>query len=152
MSIANTSGFASSLAAQASQVRSLTSSGESSRASATPLPMTAATGAAQAQQGAAAAQPGQATFASAPAPAAPVPATTTTTTTTTQEPRAEVFNAPKLDLPDDPSTVQVMDGLVAAMADPTVNDSSANRLYEFHKQMLDQYKQSIQVIIDGMVR
>ena len=85
-------------------------------------PETAA--AAQATQGAAAAQP---------------------------QAEAEVFNAPMLDLPDAPTTTDVLHGLTAAMADPTVNAGTAQKLYQLHEQLLNAERAMVQSIIDGML-
>lgn len=81
--------------------------------------------AAQASEGAAQAQPG-----------APVP---------------EPFNAPSLALPRNPTTREVLNGLTSAMADPTVNESSAQKLYQLHEQLLNAERGMLQAIIDGML-
>jgi hypothetical protein len=75
------------------------------------------------------------------APASAASATTAATQQAAQgaqaaQPQAEAFNAPMLDLPDDPSTRDVMNGLVGAMADPTMNASTAQALLDLHKQLM----------------
>ena len=86
---------------------------------------TATTGAQQAQQGA---------------------AETTKTTTTTE--KAEAFNAKALDLPDNPTTRDVLTGLTAAMADPTVNQTTAQKLFEFHQQLFEMEKAMTLAIVN----
>lgn len=66
------------------------------------------------------------------------------------QPQAEAFNAPMLDLPPDPSTHEVMNGLAGAMADPSVNKSSADQLYAMHKQLLDAERSMVDAIIAGI--
>ncbi len=67
-----------------------------------------------------------------------------------QTEKAEPFNAPMLDLPDDPTSRDVMVGLTRAMADPTVNKSSAQQLYNLHEQLLAAEKAMMTAILDGM--
>jgi hypothetical protein len=86
-------------------------------------------------------QAGVATTPAAASSTSAAPATTAGTQQATQgaqqaQPQPEVFNAPMLDLPDDPSTRDVMDGLVRAMADPATNASSAQALLDLHKQLM----------------
>lgn len=65
--------------------------------------------------------------------------------------KPEAFNAPPLDLPDNPTTRDVMAGLAKAMADPTVNSSSAQQLFSLHEQLMQAEKAMMQVIVDGML-
>jgi hypothetical protein len=67
------------------------------------------------------------------------------------QPKEEPFNAPMLALPPDPTTREVMSGLTKAMADPSVNDSSAQKLYSLHEQLLNADRAMIQAVIDGML-
>lgn len=67
------------------------------------------------------------------------------------QPKAEAFNAPALDLPDNPTSRDVMAGLTKAMADPTVNASSAQQLFQLHEQLFQAEKAMMQVIVDGML-
>ena len=97
---------------------------QATSATAATQPATPAAAAAQAGQGAAAVQPAA---------------------------QAEVYNAPMLDLPANPTTRDVMSGLTRAMADPTVNDYSIKLLYERHEQLLNAERAMIQSIIDGML-
>lgn len=68
-----------------------------------------------------------------------------------QAPQAEVFNAPMLTLPQSPTTRDVLRGLTTAMADPTVNEGSAQKLYSLHEQLLNAERGMIQAVIDGML-
>lgn len=65
--------------------------------------------------------------------------------------KAEPFNAPKLRLPADPSTRDVMAGLVGAMSDPSVNRTTANQLYQLHDQLMQAEKAMLQVVLDGLL-
>ena len=65
--------------------------------------------------------------------------------------RVEPFNAPMLDLSEGASTREVMAGLQKAMADPTVNKSTAQQLFSLHEQLMQAEKAMLQVIIDGML-
>lgn len=65
--------------------------------------------------------------------------------------QAEVFNAPMLDLPSNPTTRDVLGGLTRAMGDPTVNDTTIQKLYGLHEQLLNAERGMIQAIIDGML-
>ena len=67
------------------------------------------------------------------------------------QPKPEVFNAPMLDLPPGATTREVMAGLQKGMADPTVNGSSVNKLYELHEMLMQAEKAMTQVIVDGML-
>lgn len=67
------------------------------------------------------------------------------------QPKVEAFNAPSLDLPDNPTSRDVMAGLTKAMADPTVNASSAQQLFQLHEQLFQAEKAMMQVIVDGML-
>ncbi len=67
------------------------------------------------------------------------------------QPKAEVFNAPMLDIPPGATTHEVMAGLKKAMADPTVNASSVDKLYQIHEMLMQSEKAMVQVIIDGML-
>lgn len=58
--------------------------------------------------------------------------------------QAQAFNAPELELPRDPSTRDVLDGLTHAMADPSVNQTTADRLFQIHQQLMDAQKAMIQ--------
>lgn len=90
-------------------------------------------------------------------PAVQPPPTVTAATVQAQQgaadaqPKPEVFNAPMLDIPPGATTYEVMAGLKKAMADPTVNDSSVNKLYELHEMLMQAEKSMMQVIIDGML-
>lgn len=102
-----------------------------------------------------AAAPGAGAAAPSGAPATPAAASSAGTQQAAAgaaqaQPKAEAFNAPALDLPDDPDTRDVLRGLTAAMADPTVNDTSAQRLYELHQQLLEAEKAMTQAVLDGM--
>lgn len=66
-------------------------------------------------------------------------------------PAPEPFNAPSLRLPRNPTTREVLNGLTSAMADPSVNDSSAQKLYQLHEQLLNAERGMLQAIIDGML-
>ena len=107
---------------------------------------------------AAAATPTAATPATTPATSGAAPATTGADTGTTQaaagaqqaQPQAEPFNAPMLSLPADPSTHDVLDGLTRAMADDTVNKSTADALYKIHQMVFEMEKAAAQVILDGV--
>jgi hypothetical protein len=66
------------------------------------------------------------------------------------QPREE-FNARRLDLPPDPTSLDVRLGLVRAMADPTVNHATAAQLFQLHEQLMQAEKAMMQVIIDGML-
>jgi hypothetical protein len=63
----------------------------------------------------------------------------------------EQFNPPMLDLPPSPSTREVMAGLTRAMADPTINSTTANELFGLHEKLMQAEKAMMQVIIDGML-
>jgi hypothetical protein len=65
--------------------------------------------------------------------------------------KPEAFNAPPLDLPDNPTTLDVMAGLTKAMADPSVNASTAQQLFSLHEQLMQAEKAMMQVIVDGML-
>lgn len=67
------------------------------------------------------------------------------------QPKAETFNAPMLDLPPDPSSQDVLTGLARAMADPSVNASSAQQLFSLYDQIMQAEKAMTQAIIDGML-
>lgn len=67
------------------------------------------------------------------------------------QPQPEVFNAPMLNLPPSPTSHEVMNGLTAAMADPTVNESSAQKLYQLHEMLLNAERSMLQAVIDGML-
>jgi len=67
------------------------------------------------------------------------------------QPKEEPFNAPMLDLAPGASTREVMAGLTKAMADPTVNKSTAQQLFSLHEQLMQAEKAMIQVIVDGML-
>ena len=67
------------------------------------------------------------------------------------QPKEEPFNAPMLALPPDPTSREVMSGLTKAMADPSVNDSTAQKLYSLHEQLLNADRAMIQAVIDGML-
>ena len=67
------------------------------------------------------------------------------------QPKPEPFNAPMLDVPPNPTTREVMSGLTKAMGDPTVNDTTAQRLFELHQQLLNADRAMIQAVIDGML-
>lgn len=68
-----------------------------------------------------------------------------------QQAQAEPFNAPMLQLPDNPTTLDVMDGLARAMADPSVNQTTAQRLFQLHQQLMEAEKAMAQAVIDGML-
>lgn len=102
----------------------------------------------------------QATLQGGAAPVTPAvqpPPTVTSATVQAQEgaaqaqPQEEVFNAPMLDIPPGATTREVMAGLRSAMADPTVNSSTANKLFSLHEQLMQAEKAMMQVIIDGML-
>lgn len=67
------------------------------------------------------------------------------------QPKEEPFNAPMLALPPNPTSTEVMAGLTKAMADPTVNGSTAQKLYSLHEQLLNADRAMIQAVIDGML-
>lgn len=67
------------------------------------------------------------------------------------QPKEEPFNAPMLDLPPGATTRETMAGLNKAMADPTVNASSVNKLYQLHEMLMQAEKAMTQVIVDGML-
>jgi hypothetical protein len=67
------------------------------------------------------------------------------------QPREEPFNAPMLVLPPEPTSHDVRLGLVRAMADPTVNHSTAQQLFQLHEQLMQAEKAMLQVIVDGML-
>lgn len=68
-----------------------------------------------------------------------------------QAPQPEAFNAPQLVLPPSPTSREVMNGLTRAMADPTVNQGSAQKLYQLHEMLLNAERSMIQAVIDGML-
>lgn len=63
----------------------------------------------------------------------------------------EVFNAPRIKLPSNPTTLDVLDGLSRAMASPDVNDSTAQKLYQLHEMLFTVEKSMAQAVIDGML-
>jgi hypothetical protein len=67
------------------------------------------------------------------------------------QPKEEPFNAPMLVLPPSPTGHEVMAGLTRAMADPTVNASTASKLYQLHEMVLNAERAAIQAVIDGML-
>ena len=67
------------------------------------------------------------------------------------QPKEEPFNAPMLDIPEGATTREVMAGLTKAMADPTVNASTARQLFTLHEQLMQAEKAMMQVIVDGML-
>ena len=67
------------------------------------------------------------------------------------QPQPEVFNAPPLALPPSPTTHEVLNGLTSAMADPSVNAGSRQKLYQIHEMLLNADRSMIQAIIDGML-
>jgi hypothetical protein len=67
-----------------------------------------------------------------------------------QSQQAEPFNAPRLVLPSEATTREVMVGLTRAMADPSVNKTTAQQLYSLHEQMKSAEQAMIQSILDGM--
>jgi hypothetical protein len=67
------------------------------------------------------------------------------------QPKEEPFNAPMLRLGPSPTSHDVLNGLTAAMADPSVNQTTASRLYELHQQILNADRAMIQAVIDGML-
>ena len=67
-----------------------------------------------------------------------------------QQQKEESFNAPKLILPPDPTSREVLTGLTRAMADPTVNRSTAQQLYQLHEQIRTAEQTMIQAILDGV--
>ncbi len=67
------------------------------------------------------------------------------------QPKEEPFNAPMLDIPPDATTREVMSGLTKAMADPSVNSSTARQLFTIHEQLMQAEKAMMQVIVDGML-
>ena len=66
-------------------------------------------------------------------------------------PKEEPFNAGMLDLPPEPTSRDVMAGLTQKMADPTVNSTTANKLFQLHEQLMQAEKAMMQVIVDGML-
>jgi hypothetical protein len=67
------------------------------------------------------------------------------------QPKEEPFNAPMLSLPTSPRSHEVLSGLTAAMADPTVNSGTASKLYQLHEMVLNAERSMIQAVIDGML-
>lgn len=67
------------------------------------------------------------------------------------QPKAEVFNAPPLDIPPGASTLEVLSGLQKAMADPSVNATSRNALNQLHEMLMQAEKTMTQVVVDGML-
>lgn len=67
------------------------------------------------------------------------------------QPKPEPFNAPMLALPPSPNTREVMSGLTKAMADPSVNGTTAQRLFELHQQLLNADRAMIQAVVDGIL-
>lgn len=83
--------------------------------------------------------------------AASVQAQTGAAQTQAQEPKAEVFNAPPLDLPPGATSRDVMAALRSAMSKPGVNASTAQALSGVHDMIMQAEKAMMQVIIDGML-
>ena len=67
------------------------------------------------------------------------------------QPKEEPFNAKMLVLPRNPSGHDVMAGLTSAMADPTINATTAAGLYKLHEMVLNAERSAIQAVIDGML-
>ncbi|MCW2926097.1 MAG: hypothetical protein JWM86_65 [Thermoleophilia bacterium] len=111
---------------------------------------TALTPAEIARRQAALPKPGAAT-ATAPIQPATAAATQAQQGAAAAQPKPEPFNAPMLQLPSSPTTKDVLVGLQFAMADDTVNASSAQRLFELHEQLMAAEKAMAQAIIDGML-
>lgn len=63
------------------------------------------------------------------------------------EAEAQRFYAPPIDLPRNATSVDVRAGLARAMADPSVNESSAQKLFQLHQQLLEADKAMINVIL-----
>jgi len=86
--------------------------------------------------------------------------TTTTTTTatdgstkqTTTEKQAEAYNAPALELPEEPTTQDVLVSITRAMAAPGVNETSIKTLQEMQSQLWQAQQAMIQVVVDGMLQ
>ncbi|MCW2950033.1 MAG: hypothetical protein JWN41_1046 [Thermoleophilia bacterium] len=70
-------------------------------------------------------------------------AAATTTTTTTPAPEVQGFIAPP-DLPDDPTTNDVLTALAHTMTDPSVTPTTAKLLFELHQKMLEAQQAMIQ--------
>lgn len=61
--------------------------------------------------------------------------------------RIEVFQAPMLHLPDSPSTEDVLQGLVGAMANRSANATTVGRLKELHDLVFDAHKSMMQAML-----
>jgi len=61
---------------------------------------------------------------------------------------AEVFNAPMLDLPADPTTSDVLQGLARAMADPRVNKSSVDALGQLRGMLFAAQKEMASIYLE----
>lgn len=68
-----------------------------------------------------------------------------------QQQQVEVFNAPPISLPPNPSTLEAMDGLVRAMATEGVNETTAQQLYQLHEMLFSAEKSMAQAVIDGVL-
>lgn len=99
---------------------------------------------------AAASAPAAATTATATQPGAAAGAAQAAAGAQAVGPKPEPFNARPLVLPEGATTRHVLDGLAGAMADPSVNRSTAQRLFEFHQQLLDAEKSMTQAVLEGM--
>ncbi|MCW2973721.1 MAG: hypothetical protein JWN72_1994 [Thermoleophilia bacterium] len=67
------------------------------------------------------------------------------------QPKAEAYNAPVLDLPDEPTTQDVLVSITRAMASPGVNETTINTLKELQSSLFDSQKQMITEVLNGMV-
>lgn len=81
--------------------------------------------------------------------AAAAPATSTQAAATVQ--KAEAYNAPALDLPDEPTTMDVLVSITRAMASPGVNETTISTLKELQSSLFDAQKQMITEVLNGMV-
>lgn len=98
-------------------------------------------------------RPASTAAATTTSPAATPTAATTQATAGAQaaQPSSEPFNAPMLRLPESPTAADVLTGLAAAMADPTVNRTSAQQVYQLHEQLMNAERSMTQVVLDGVV-
>jgi hypothetical protein len=71
--------------------------------------------------------------------------------TQAQEPKAEAFNAPPLDIPPGATSREVLAALRKSMSTPGVNASTAQALSGLHDMIMQADKAMMQVIIDGML-
>lgn len=86
-----------------------------------------------------------------PTPSIPTTSAATQATEGAQAAQPEAYNAPPLDLPRDPSTRDVLVGIARVAGDPTVNETTAQRLLQVHEMLLAAEKQMIQSVLDGIV-